>query len=88
MLVYRIDGDAISSIRNIYGASTNTAYNIYGEVVYIGSVYLSIGTVGCGSICAIDDGKLLSIGDGDTNDTVVYDDFSAKMSELSEVAYV
>lgn len=52
------------------------------------SVYLSQGTVGCGSICAISKvGELLAIGDGETSNTLEYNNAIATMYDLAEVNY-
>lgn len=54
----------------------------------IATTYLSDGTKGCGSILAITpEGELLAIGDGDTSETLEYDNVTADMIDLSEVTY-
>lgn len=86
MAVYDKDGNNLDSIYDAFGNRVNVSYDIYGNIVYT-NTYMSIGTIGCGSILSIVRGSVEDIGDGDTSYSIQADGVTANLVPLSEVKY-
>lgn len=56
-------------------------------LIYEASPVLTLGTIGCGSLFAFMDGKLLDIGDGDTEKTLTIGNATIELNALPEVNY-
>lgn len=87
MAVYESDGKELLTAFDAIGNELQYVYDDIGTVVHRCGVYLSPGTIGCGSICAIHNGALLDIGDGEMSDTIRHNNIIANLAPVAEVNY-